>query len=59
MRARWGPQRIVRLDALPPDQARAIRAYLEVAKYEKAAPASDDAGTAQEAHGASREPSAA
>ncbi len=52
-RRRWGPPRVVRLDALPPDQARAIRAFLEVARSadEEAAPDVDTGAAGAEGHG--------
>jgi hypothetical protein len=36
IRARWGPQRVVRLDQLDPDTARLIRALLAQAEAAKA-----------------------
>ncbi len=45
MRARWGPQRIVRLDELDPDTARLIRALL--AQTEKAEPETQTPDSAQ------------
>lgn len=58
-RARWGEPRVVRLDSLPPDQARAIRAYLAVASTEKAPTVSETSVEAQEARRVRDEPSAA
>lgn len=51
---RWGPPRVIRLDSLPPDQRRAIVAYLAVARsVEKAGPAEDGPALA-EGHGNDR-----
>ena len=35
-RARWGPRRVVRLDALPPEVAGVVRALVDAATAEKA-----------------------
>ena len=55
-RRRWGPEpRIVRLDALPPDQRHAILSYLAVARStEKAAPDVETGAAESEGHGNDR-----
>lgn len=57
---RWGDTpRVIRLDELTPPQRRLVLALVDAAKNEKAAPVVSETstGTAQEAHGASRDPS--
>lgn len=40
-RARWGPQRVVRLDDLTPEQRRLVLALIEAARNEKATTVSE------------------
>jgi hypothetical protein len=55
-RARWGPQRIVRLDALDRSVRAAILALIEADQAAKRAAAEDLPATAQEARRATGEP---
>lgn len=58
-RNRWGPARIVRLDALSPEQRCLVLALIDAVGNEKAGPVIETIGTGEEARRASDEPSAA
>ena len=53
-RKRWGPPRVVRLDALDPPYRRLVLALVDAARKE-AAPVSETSGTAMEARRATDE----
>jgi hypothetical protein len=58
MRKRWGPPRILRLDALTAPQRRVILGIIDVFAHEKAAPDVETGAARSEVRVASAEPTA-